>query len=498
MTTSLRFDQNFCAVRDFYIEGERIRYRAYEGLDYCENPLDPIQKLNIFVPDIYYHDGTIHGYDLHTAPIFMPNTVGGYMPGPADTPGLDRHGHPNAVMEGLAHGYVVVCAGIRGRTSGTISAEFFEGGKAEDAGSAHGVPVGKSPALIVDMKAAVRYLRANKDTIPGNVERIFTSGTSAGGALSALTGASGNSSDYEEELQKIGALEERDDIFAANCYCPIHNLENADMAYEWMFNGENTYHMAKFTKEDGKVFMKKTTGELTAEQMQVSADLKQLFPSYVNSLHLTDDAGNELTLDDNGEGSFKEWVKEWVIRSADKELQTHDSENRLSWLMTEGSAVEKQEYLTIHDNHVTAIDWDGFIKAITRMKKAPAFDDLDLKSPENEEFGNETIKARHFTEYSYTHSHVKGEMAEESIIQMINPLLYVGKADTTKHWRIRHGSYDRDTALAIPVILATALMNQGYDVDFALPWGLPHSGDYDFEEMFAWIDKLCREEEEKK
>ena len=35
------------------------------------------------------------------------------------------------------------------------------------------------------------------------------------------------------------------------------------------------------------------------------------------------------------------------------------------------------------------------------------------------------------------------------------------------------------------------LMNAGYDVDFFLPWGLPHSGDYDIDELFAWIDRIA-------
>lgn len=52
--------------------------------------------------------------------------------------------------------------------------------------------------------------------------------------------------------------------------------------------------------------------------------------------------------------------------------------------------------------------------------------------------------------------------------------------------------FDRDTSIAIPVILATMLKNKGYEVDFSLPWGLPHSGDYDLEELFAWIDKLAK------
>ena len=75
-------------------------------------------------------------------------------------------------------------------------------------------------------------------TVPGDVEKIITNGTSAGGALSALAGATKNAKEYEPYLKAIGAAEEKDDIFAASCYCPIHNLEYADAAYEWLFQKE--------------------------------------------------------------------------------------------------------------------------------------------------------------------------------------------------------------------------------------------------------------------
>ena len=69
--------------------------------------------------------------------------------------------------------------------------------------------------------------------------------------------------------------------------------------------------------------------------------------------------------------------------------------------------------------------------------------------------------------------------------------LSVPGATTAPHWRIRHGVVDRDTSLAVPVILAAKLENHGFDVDFALPWGQGHGGDYDLDELFAWIDRIC-------
>ncbi|MCD7887931.1 MAG: alpha/beta hydrolase, partial [Clostridiales bacterium] len=225
---------------------------------------------------------------------------------------------------------------------------------------------------------------------------------------------------------------------------------------------------------------------------RVSQELKAQFPAYLNSLNLRDGGGNPLTLNADGTGSFQEYVRQCVLASAQRELDTHDSAVRLKELAVAGSEVEQQSYLTIRDGKAADLDWDGFVTAIVRMKSAPAFDALDLKSPENEEFGTEDIPARRFTPYGRANSEVESQLADEKLIHMMNPTCYIGNADTAKHWRVRHGAYDRDTSLAIPVILATLLQNRGIDIDFALPWGLPHSGDYDLDDLFAWINGLCR------
>ena len=77
---------------------------------------------------------------------------------------------------------------------------------------------------------------------------------------------------------------------------------------------------------------------------------------------------------------------------------------------------------------------------------------------------------------------------------MMNPLNYIGTKGTTvaKHWRIRHGAIDSDTSVAISAILSTTLKNKGFDVDYAVPWGVPHSGDYDLDELFAWMEKISK------
>lgn len=57
------------------------------------------------------------------------------------------------------------------------------------------------------------------------------------------------------------------------------------------------------------------------------------------------------------------------------------------------------------------------------MKPCPAFDALDLHSPENEEFGTEDVFARHFTAFSQEHTAVPAELAPDRTIRMMNPLV---------------------------------------------------------------------------
>lgn len=117
-----------------------------------------------------------------------------------------------------------------------------------------------------------------------------------------------------------------------------------------------------------------------------------------------------------------------------------------------------------------------------------------MNSPENDLFGNRQINMRHFTDYSKLNSFNGGEMAEEIIIKMMNPMNYIDdkNATKTKYWRIRHGECDRDTSLAISAILSLKLKEINCEVDYHSPWNVPHAGDYDLEELFAWIDGICK------
>ena len=156
MANDLCFDPAAYAEGSCTLEGSTIRYRAWENIGYCAAPVDAIQTLNLYVPEDYYAGAVHNGYTLQTAPIFVPNTVGGDLPGPADCPSPDRFGRPNAVFRALEHGYVVACIGVRGRTSGHGNHEFFEGSKATAPQKETGHSTGKAPAPAVTARCMRR------------------------------------------------------------------------------------------------------------------------------------------------------------------------------------------------------------------------------------------------------------------------------------------------------------------------------------------------------
>ncbi len=465
----MEFKEDRFTAEERTIQGETIRFRAYRNLTCVNHPVVPgFHILNLFVPEVYYEGGERNGYSLKTAPVFLPNSVGGYLPGPAEEPGYQAPWAriPNSLFRALQHGYVVASPAIRGRTQQDESGRY----------------VGKAPACIIDYKAAVRYLHFWQEELPGDESKIITNGTSAGGALSSLMGAAGNHPDYAPYLEKLGAAEAGDEVYAASCYCPITNLEHADMAYEWQLEGIHTcFRNRRTTRKDGTHGFIPERKELTEQQIAVSAELKKQFSGYVSGLNLRDEQGVFLTLDENGEGPFRDHLKSIVLASAQ---QASD----------QGTDVSEKKWLVMRDGQAVDMDFRGYVEEITRMKEPPAFDSLTLDSPENSLFGTENTDRCHFTEFAHTRSGAEDGIADSKVIRMLNPMNYINaeEADTARYWRIRHGECDRDTSLAVSALLTAKLRNSGAEVDYWVPWNTPHSGDYDLDELFAWIDGICR------
>lgn len=465
---SLLFNEKKFTVEKINYNGKDIVFRKYTGIPYVKYPVDKEhQVLNIYVPIEYYENKKIGNFDKDTAPIFFPNSIGGYMPSLPVEPKLtgeisgeiSRMGRnesalkntPNATLFALIKGYVVVAPATRGRTS----------------------PLGKAPAGLVDLKSAIKYLHFNDKNIPGDSNKIISNGTSAGGAFSLLLGASVGTSELDKYYEILGSAPGSDEIFAVSSYCPITNLENADIAYEWQFSNLPEYFKANFTNENGRIKRTVEKREITDSDKSLSAILKNKFPNYINSLNLKN-GETQLTLNENGEGSFKSYIKTLIISSFEKS----------------GKDAKDYDFFILSNGKIIDVDFDKYIKFMGRSKGVPAFDDLNLETPENQLFGDNKIDRKHFSELSQKHSNIK-DIADKTMINLLNPLHYLEKENTTvKYWRIRHGAIDSDTSFPISAIINLKLKEKNYNVDYQLVWNKKHSGDYDLNELFDWFDKI--------
>ena len=477
---SLAFDAKNYESMSTTVDNKEIKYRAFEYIPYVANPIDIDQQyMNIYVPEEYFNNGTINGYNTQTAPIFMPNAVGGYMPSQAMTPKMEN-GKPNSVLYALSRGYVVASPATRGRTNKASDGNF----------------IGKAPAVIVDLQAATAYLHANDSAMPGNANRIITNGTSAGGAVSLLQGAAGNSSDFQPYLQALGAATAATNVYAVSAYCPITNLDAADMAYEWSYKGITSFN--KVTMGQGELPQANVGGnaappQRTIQRVNLNADdvaysnlLSEHFPEYVNNLQLHDSMGRVLKLDKNGNGTFKNYVKAFIIDAANK-------------AQAKGTDLSKHTYL-IRDNKTGAIkdiNWEAYNQFVSRSKAPGAFDSRSNDSGENNLFGTSTTDNNHFTITAALHDTTSNQnvyVENAKIVTMMNPMNYLGSpaATNAQFYRIRYGTADSNTSVAIPLIVGTRAQNLGYQVDMATPFDVDHSGDYDLDELFNWMDNIVK------
>lgn len=453
--------------------GQKVTYTAYEKLWYVTNVEDTVyQYMNVYVP----------AGATQQSPIFLKNNIGGYMP---SRPGTVSAG--DATGMALLRGYVVAIPGARGRSSYVMK----DGQKDYN---------GKAPAAILDLKAAVRYLRHFDSEMPGDANKIISDGTSAGGAMSALLGASGNNHhDYGRLLMQMGAADEKDDIFVAVCYCPITDLAHADMAYEWLYGNTDS------RKADDEAH-RQTTAELAAQ-----------FPAYVSSLGLKLDDGTPLTAD-----NYLDFIKSELMRAAqiakDAGAEIPDSigfsfnSERGTFAPLNGGVGQQMPEIPESvkrmmrrtrrvGEYITDIDMPVYLNYIvskTPLKSVPAFDSWGVAggeaSGENDEFGNAQNNPANLTQYSATkHGTTLTEEVKTSE-RLLNAMyqLQSGQTDVAPHWYIRHGAIDRDTAFPIPLNLAIKVKNMGKDVNYLLAWNRPHSGDYALHELFDWLDNITR------
>lgn len=470
-------------------DSHSVSYKAYSDVVYAANPVDSTyESMNIFIPT------SVDGTAVSHMPVLIENGVGGYMSSEAaSSPGTNG-------TYAIGKGYVVVEVGCRGRDNGS-SADYF----------------GVAPAAMVDLKAAVRFLRYNASagSFTGDVSHIISSGGSAGGALSSLLGASGNSSLYYSYLAAIGAADARDNIFAVGAWSPITNLDHADGAYE------EEYSSLKYSG--------------SAVDSTISSDLRSIFEKYQDELGLRDKRGALGPLTHNNITQYI--LEQYMEPSLAKYVEAGGSVPSYATCVKNGSG--ESCTFTFSDYVANSIG--------SRGKNAPAFDaffDLTSSSayygkvvntsctPETLEFGDPTGTAdsacssssgassggppsggtaptgggpssgsggspRHFTNFSSeTVDGTAISSSMQTVVNMMNPMYYIMNAIATgescgvaDYWYVRDGTIATDTSAYVIVDLATALENlRGTSrVNSWEDWGEGHNVEVDPSGFSTWV-----------
>lgn len=535
---------NLSDCRDRWIYNQKYDCWYLENLVYTQKAVMPeFQRLSIFVPKAYLNaDGTVREtgrvgpFTARTVPVVFENNASGYR----QMPNTWLDGPRCCAGQYLEQGLVYVTCGCRGKDS-------------VDAG---GHMVGKSPATLVDFKTALRFLRHNRAALPGDWEKVISVGWSAGGAMSALLGVSGDHPAFDSYLKENGAfLEESDSVFAAQIYCPIIDLEHADMAYEWMFRADKT-------SEDSHSGPAET---MTPFKEAVSQELFDQYITYFNSLNLRDPAtGEALILNPDGRsGAAYDYLMscldasatDYLTRLAQGKLPvSYTAQDYLSGSYTYEEPVRKVRPAGANPPESSADDvpskrvrlpaeqsatvtkqgkrkqdwlqWDGSLAHVAdldtyvlrhrrRMKPCTSFDSFGMQSAENQVLGDENHDYTHFSpsvalalealkerfpeecaQYNKAYASVIGDTVLAERCRMINPYTYIGTKAVcrqAKHYRIRVGAHDADTSFMVSLVLALKLSNAGFDsVDYALVWDQPHSeADYPGE-ICDWIKAVCK------
>ena len=503
-----------------YDEANDIYWQV--GVVYVANPASlDYETLGIYVPGAYL-EASANGDGTYTASVKSDAQVGQFTAAtapyvlPVNTPGFNASQAPSWIADGIASytqaGMIYLQPGIRGRDNTTDS----QGQEV----------VGGAPWGVTDLKAAIRYVRYNKDVLPGDTDKIVSFGHSGGGAQSAILGASGDSTLYNPYLEALGAAMKdkegnpiSDAPYGTMTWSPITSLDYADAAYEWnlgQFADSNTRAEGTFTQA-------------------LSQDLAKEYANYINQLGLKHE-GQALTLTESSQGiytqgSYATYLEGVVNQSLNNFLDDtsfpYTSDGAGPGGSTESVTYETaQAYIDSLNAETQWVTYDAatntakisnladFAKYVKKASKAvPAFDDLSRSQAENAVFGvaeenelhfdqlvarllkNNQAKYESLTDWNSQYvTDFESDLAKTDSLgktiaerqDLYNPMFYLTSAysgyQTSKlapHWRIRSGISQGDTALTVETNLALALENQANgavkSVDFATVWGQGHT-----------------------
>ena len=349
----------------------------YEGLYTSANVTNKLnQKMIVYAPKEYFNDDGIgnvtsinyenkkNGYTAKTAPIIFSVATEDF-----------EEVYPGLCEEQLIEkGYVYVICGVRGYNSQDEDKNIY---------------TGKITNMVADLKSAIIALRSNNEVIPGDMDKIIAIGKKAGGNLVAILGVTGDMPEYYEYLYENGTIGVtnngdgtynsafHDNIFASYVVSPTTDIENLDMENAWLWNSNSDLNINRFETE-------------------LQAKLAKSYVEYINSLHLKNEKGEELNLDDERSGSYYNEILNLLTTSLNNEIE----QNNFNVEKTYGIKADSFLYYNEDLKKYEFIDLASFVEDVAdeknKKRNVLGFDDIN-KETENRIYGQNKDKGTHFS-----------------------------------------------------------------------------------------------------
>ena len=445
----------------------------------------------------------------------------------------------------LARGFVYIAVASRSRGATAPAGVYSDGvyqGKAPAA-----IVDAKAAVRYLRLNDSVMPGNASRIVVNG------TSGGGAQSTQLAATGDHEDYLPYLQTIGSAGVDADgrssiSDSVYAVVAYCPIQDMGSADIAYEWMFNVLDTRDLVSADQKAGLIVDSSGIELVRAANPDPagSAELTSKFVTYQASLGLKDDAGAALTTD-NMLVALQSEIKKAAsaqVKAGKPFVGFNAFGNAAANGVAGGSGTlyYKNDFIDVDaSGTVTYFNMSNYLRFVAkqaRLKAMPSFDQVgqtailattatgdttstgapiygNYHGGESNLFGTAAQVYSNFIEYAWNHNNGgdainatqidvgllntgytwAGNPKREFLLnqyKMINALPYIGKTNgITRHWRIRNGARDRDTAFTVAYNVSRALKADSNvkDVDFALQWDQGHAGNYDVQSAFSWIDQ---------
>ena len=270
---------------------------------------------------------------------------------------------------------------------------------------------------------------------------------------------------YDEKANAYTSVYD-DSVYAAMCYCPIADIENADLAYAWMRYDSTKDASGKLTATAGSY-------DFTEFQLALQQDEAYAFAEYINSLQLKDENGDPLSFD------VKDADGKLDLRAGSYYKKTLEN---ISDALNAALAVQEDPEGYLLDNYGDTSSWltkkeDGTY-AVTDLAASVAklLKDNYERYSTLDGFDQDTVDT--FIDHALTGEGAEAIANQEYLVNATHIMLDIaaGKqdADIAKYWRTSNGTADQHTSVSVAYNITRAAQMAGADVDYALVWAMGH------------------------